>query len=71
MSSEGAAAASAAARPHGAASRAAAKQQARAPEGDILDRLTGADTSECAKSRRASKERFAPIDAPAPRDGIG
>jgi len=40
MSSEGAAAASAAARPHGAASR-QAKRQARAPEEDILARLTG------------------------------
>jgi len=56
MSSEGAAGASAAARRRGAASR-QATLQARAPEGDILARLTADDPSTARQPERAEKER--------------
>jgi hypothetical protein len=70
MSSEGAAAASAAARPRGAASR-KATLQARAPEGDIPARLTGEDVSKCADPRRLMMKPVPNIRAEAAETSYG
>ena len=60
MSSEGAAGASAAARRRGAASR-KAKLQARAPEEDILARLTGDDPT--LRDSPSAPRKSGPVDS--------